>query len=469
MTESGAGRQIPGHSGRYSKSNALVRAHTLMNLRFSLCVLLSVFAIARASGQPAAPSALSPSAARQRTSEQLDQLLGPIALYPDALIALILPSATEPADVVLAARYFNGKGDSARIDDQPWDDSVKALAHYPAIVKWMDENLTWTKQVGGAFLDQPADVMKSVQRLRAAARAAGTLIDTPQQQVVAQGETIIIVPAQPDIIYVPSYDPEVVYVRRRGFYPGPFLTFGVGYSAGFWLGYDLDWDRRRLWVINRPERERYWREHHDWHPPVFPHAPDFEHDPWRRPWNPNPVYVRPSRPSTVWPHQEIVRPVPFSHEPWRPPAAHENRPGWPDRSPENRDQPWPSPEERRVAPRRPENFPTAPTANPVQPLTPPSRPPRVNSGPERDDRGGRENRRPVGPQDGTAINPPAAGRLIPPPLQPNVTSPQQGSPASRQNRPPPTAAPALPQSAPVAPQEDKEGRRERQAQSDRQN
>src|SRR5436190_17519524 len=88
------------------------------------------------------------------TAEQLDQLLGPIALYPDALIALILPAATQSSDVVLAARYLsNGEG-AAQIDDQPWDDSVKALAHYPEVVKWMDQNLAWTKQLGDAFVAQ---------------------------------------------------------------------------------------------------------------------------------------------------------------------------------------------------------------------------------------------------------------------------------------------------------------------------
>ena len=130
--------------------------------------------------QPPAPDSppLSP--------QELDQALGPIALYPDALIALILPAATDPSDVVLAARYLQDGGDPADTDDQPWDDSLKALTHYPDVVKWMDRNLTWTKTVGEAFVAEPAEVMNSIQRLRAEARSAGSLVNTPQQQVLVE-------------------------------------------------------------------------------------------------------------------------------------------------------------------------------------------------------------------------------------------------------------------------------------------
>lgn len=268
-----------------------------------------------------------PSGGMQRTAAQLDQLLGPIALYPDALIALILPSATEASDVVLAARYFATDGDANKVDDQPWDDSVRALAHYPDVIKWMDENLAWTKQVGEAFLEQPADVMKSVQRLRVAARAAGTLVDTPQQRVVTTDEAITIVPAQPEVIYVPSYDPEIVYLQRRDYFPGPFLTFGAGYATGFWLGYDLDWSRHRLWVMNRYERERYWRQHRQV-PAVVVVRPDprWEHDGVHHIWRPSPGRVRPFRPITGPSRTVVVRPAPFNHDNYRhdgprPPAA----------------------------------------------------------------------------------------------------------------------------------------------------
>src|ERR1051326_500733 len=244
-----------------------------------------------------------PSNSPHLTAEQLDQLLGPIALYPDALIALILPASTVPSDVVLAARYLNG-GDPSRVDEQPWDDSVRALAHYPDLVKWMDENLRWTQQVGEAFLDQPAEVMKSVQHLRAEARAAGTLVDTIQQQVVVESDTISIVPTQPDVIYVPYYDPEVVYVRHDR-YSGPFFSFSIGYPTGFWLGYNVDWGHRRLWVVDRRDRERYWREQHDWRRPVFPARPNVDHEPDRHAWTP-PAAPRPVRPGWTNARPEVV-------------------------------------------------------------------------------------------------------------------------------------------------------------------
>ena len=167
--------------------------------------------------QPSPPGAAQP-APQPLTQEELKQLVGPIALYPDALIALILPASTVPSDLVLAARFVASKGDPAQAANQPWDDSVKSLVRYPDMVKWMDQNLEWTTQLGEAFLDQPADVMNTIQQLRAQARAAGTLVDTPQQKVVEEQSNIRIVPAEPERIYVPQYDPEVVYVQRGGAY-----------------------------------------------------------------------------------------------------------------------------------------------------------------------------------------------------------------------------------------------------------
>ena len=193
--------------------------------------------------------------------QALNELLAPIALYPDALIALILPASTVPSDLVLAARYVGSNGDPAQIADQPWDDSVKSLARYPDVLKWMDQNLDWTTTVGDAFLDQPADVMNSVQRLRVKALAAGNLFDTPQQTVVKEKPSIRIVPAEPEVIYVPQYDPEVVYVQPYSQDLGPVLTFRAGFAVGSWLNYDLDWDRRGIYVGQwRPG----WKRDRDW-------------------------------------------------------------------------------------------------------------------------------------------------------------------------------------------------------------
>ena len=148
-----------------------------------------------------------------RSGPELDQMLGPIALYPDPLIAQILPAATLPSEIVLADRYVSGGGDPNLIDQQPWDPSVQALARYPALLSWLDDNLAWTTALGQAFLYQQQDVMDSIQRLRAQAQALGNLQSTPQENVVMDDGTIEILPANPEVIYVPVYQPE------RGLFP----------------------------------------------------------------------------------------------------------------------------------------------------------------------------------------------------------------------------------------------------------
>jgi len=189
-------------------------------------------------------------AASKRSPDELSELLGPIALYPDPLISLILPASSVPSDIVLADRFVGGGGDPAATDDKPWDSSVKALTRYPDTLKWMDDNLDWTTQVGDAFVNQPVDVMETIQALRAKAQAQGNLVDTPEEKVVQDDDGIRIVPAQPDSLYVPNYDPEVVYTQRA-----PVVEFGPPYIVGPWLGYDFDWHHRHL----------YWGEwHHGW-------------------------------------------------------------------------------------------------------------------------------------------------------------------------------------------------------------
>ncbi len=138
---------------------------------------------------------------------QLDQLLGPIALYPDPLIAQMLPASTFPTQIVLADRYVSGGGDPNQIEQQPWDASIRAMARYTNVLKWMDDNLAWTTELGQAFVNQQPDVMISIQRLRASASKLGNLQSSPQQQVVADGGNIEIVPADPQVIYVPVYQP----------------------------------------------------------------------------------------------------------------------------------------------------------------------------------------------------------------------------------------------------------------------
>ena len=191
---------------------------------------------------------------------QLDQLLGPIALYPDPLIAEILPASTLPTQIVLANRYVTGGGDPNQIDQQPWDASVQALARYPTVLKWMDDNLNWTVQVGQAFLNQQPDVMNSIQRLRATASKLGNLQSTPQQQVITDGSDIEIVPVDPQVIYVPVYQPDQVYYDEPS--DSPFITFGIGWPFGFWMDNDCNWGGGNLiyWGRGHPRPPNWWHE-----------------------------------------------------------------------------------------------------------------------------------------------------------------------------------------------------------------
>lgn len=196
----------------------------------------------------------------QYTPEQLDQMVGPIALYPDPLVALVLPASAAPADITAAAQYLSGGGDPSQIDSLPWDPSVKGLAHYPDVLDWMNGNLAWTQALGAAFVVQPADVMKSVQQMRARALAAGTLVNTPQQQVDDEGDDIRIIPTQQDTIYVPQYDADEVYDASDGA-NSSFVTFDAGYPVGPWLGFECDWDDFGIWV---GPWHRGWEYRRDW-------------------------------------------------------------------------------------------------------------------------------------------------------------------------------------------------------------
>ena len=204
-------------------------------------------------------------------SAQLDQLTGPIALYPDPLIAQILPAATQPSQVAVAYNYIASGGDPNMIDQQPWDSSVKALAHYPDALKTLNDNLPWTTQLGQAFLNQPSDVMDSVQRLRAQAQQLGNLANTPQETVDEDDGDIEIMPTDPNMLYVPTYDPGLIFYTPC--YGRPFITFGVGFGIGLWLNHDFDWHGHNVitWGAGHPRPANWWHE-----PPAQRHA-DFGH------------------------------------------------------------------------------------------------------------------------------------------------------------------------------------------------
>jgi hypothetical protein len=191
---------------------------------------------------------------------QLQQLLGPIALYPDPLIAVMLPAAALPTEIVMADRYVNGGGDPNQIDQQPWDPNVQALAHYPDVLKWMDDNLNWTTQLGGVFQNQQQDVMTAVQELRTEAYNLGNLQSTPQQQVVDDNGYIEILPANQDDVYVPQYQPNQVYYDQPD--GTTFVTFGVGFVVGPWLCGDFDWRNHHLisWDRDHPRPSGWWHQ-----------------------------------------------------------------------------------------------------------------------------------------------------------------------------------------------------------------
>jgi hypothetical protein len=186
--------------------------------------------------------------------EELDQLLAPIALYPDDLLTQILMASTYPLEVVQAERWAKQnkslKGDAlkAALDKQTWDDSVKALVPFPDVLTMMSEKLEWTQKLGDAFLAQQKDVMDTVQSLRRKANAAGNLKSSNELAVKKEADIIIIEPANPQVIYVPAYNPTVVYGTWAypayppypvyAYPPGAALfTFTMGVAIGAaWYG-----------------------------------------------------------------------------------------------------------------------------------------------------------------------------------------------------------------------------------------
>jgi hypothetical protein len=201
------------------------------------------------------------------SNAELEQLAAPIALYPDPVLAQVLMAATYPVEVVQAARFVQANptlrdsrlGEALRYQD--WDDSVKALAQFPQILAMMDDRIDWTQRLGDAFLAQQQDLMDAVQVLRARAEAQGTLTSSPQQVVRVEAPYIYIEPASPRVIYVPVYNPLIVfgpwpYPAYQPHYYRPvgwpvarsFFSFGGGIFVGFGLWGSCDWHRRVVFV-----------------------------------------------------------------------------------------------------------------------------------------------------------------------------------------------------------------------------
>jgi hypothetical protein len=186
------------------------------------------------------------STAYKFSGQELDELLAPIALYPDPLLAVMLPASTYPEEIDDADAWLKKGGTVSGINGQNWDESVKAIAYYPDILDMMAGDLDWTADLGDAFLNQPEDVTRSIQRLRWQARDIGNLESNNNQQVIIDGENIAIIPAQPDYMYAPQYDVSVVYEESWGQGSPPFITYGFGLAIGGWLCMDFDWRNRHV-------------------------------------------------------------------------------------------------------------------------------------------------------------------------------------------------------------------------------
>ena len=229
-------------------------------------------------------------ATRQFTAAELDQLAAPIALYPDPLLGQILMAATYPLEVVEADRWLQDPGNAALKDDRlaaaleqrNWEPSVKSLVAFPQILAMMDANLDWTERIGEAFAADQAAVMDSVQRLRRRAESAGRLQSTPEETVTALGPAITIEPPTPETVYIPVYDPSIVYD------PWPYPDYPPDYFPGLVGGFGTviapfrglhhcDWEHHRIDI----DRDR-WARLNGGRPPLLGSRGGWEHDPSRR-------------------------------------------------------------------------------------------------------------------------------------------------------------------------------------------
>ena len=335
----------------------------------------------------------------------LEYLLGPIALYPDPLLALILPASTHPDQIIEAARWLENnaaaaaRNDFTEVDAKPWDPSVQALTRFPDTIKMLADHPDWTESLGWAFSVQDADVAAVIQMLRAKAESAGNLKSTPEQVVTTREEggsrVIYIAPTNPERIYVPVYDSSVVFdTVVTG-----ALVFGTAVLVGSAWNNQWGWNNRnwnQVWI--RPPGP-------GWRPPVRPIRPP--PGAWRPGGPGRPPGVRPDRPGVRPPGQRPdrpgtgVRPDRPGVRPDRPtlpgnrperPGARPDRPGArPDRPAVRPDRPTARPERPAARPSRPEARPSRPAARPqqrpasrpsVQPSRPQSRPSRPQQRPQ---------------------------------------------------------------------------------------
>ncbi len=202
-------------------------------------LLFAMHAVAQA---PAAPTAAAPPPA----ANAMDDLVGRIALYPDDLVAVILPASTSPLQIVQADRWLDKRKADPKLPlDDKWDDAVKTLLNYPDVVKMMSNDLDWTSALGEAVVADQGAVLEGVQSFRRRAQAAGNLKSDDKQVVKAEKEIIIIEPANPEVIYVPQYTPSTVITYGvapvYGYYPAPYPSYYYPYAPGAALAAGVIW------------------------------------------------------------------------------------------------------------------------------------------------------------------------------------------------------------------------------------
>jgi hypothetical protein len=231
-----------------------------VRLTAMVCVgLLTLGDVRLRAQEQSAPAKPAAEASRLKSPDQLDSLVAPIALYPDPLLAQVLAASTYPLEIVQAQRWLTANSKLTGEDltkaaaKEPWDASVQALVAFPDVVKLLDANIQWTQDLGNAFLDQQVDVMEAVQRMRKKAKDGGKLETSKEQKVevkTVENKTVIeIQPSNPQVIYVPSYNPTVVYGAPPVYAYPPVVyptsayvataavSFGVGVMMGaFWSG-----------------------------------------------------------------------------------------------------------------------------------------------------------------------------------------------------------------------------------------
>ena len=320
------------------------------------------------------------------TPDELDGVVAPIALYPDALVAQVLGAASFPDQITTAAFWLrdnsNLKGDALMkaVDSQDWDPAVKALTQFPTVLDTLAKNLAWTSTLGEAATTQQSDVMAAIQRMRAKAQAAGNLKSSSEIQVVQQApQTIVIQPANPQVVYVPTYNPAVIYgapIVTPGYSSGDLaaaaiISFGAGIAIGAminnnnyccgwgWSSWNTNWHSHTvIYQRNVYRGNPYWRGGGGRYPGYRPGYPSYGRPPYYRPPGGRPPY----RPPTGG------RPPNGGRPPYRPGTPGGNRP--PNRPGRPTIQPVPNKPSR---PGTPGNRPGRPTIQPV-PNKPGTRP-----------------------------------------------------------------------------------------------